>query len=298
MKIAITGASGFIGRNCLDQWPDALSFGKEKSPTHDITHVGNILDSEFELDFEGVDAVIHLASEVSVRGSLTWPELLETNLGLAKKVYEACVRYKVPIMINVSSSSVYGSVEAPQSESKQPLPLNNYGMSKLAAEQWLNLAAYGGASLGWETSVVNLRLFNAIGKYQRRNMLPSLIMEAYKDKFVIPMFGRMYRAWTPVSFIVNCIEKIITELKIGKSEVYTFNYGSNFSFCQQELIRFFNQELNEIVETTTVEGEYPNEMYKTLPNNFKIQEAIDPKFPTVMDLKSAIRDIIEYQTVN
>jgi nucleoside-diphosphate-sugar epimerase len=292
MKIAITGASGFIGRNCLDHWPDALSFDK-RITTHHITHCQDMLWGENQIyDFAGVDAVVHLASETSVRSGLSCKELLRINVGLAMNVYESCVEHKVPLMINASSSSVYGNIPPPFSEEQVPHPMSNYSVSKLAAEHWLNLAA--DQTEGSGPSIVNLRLFNALGSYQRENMFPYIILDCLRLGVPVPLFSEMYRAWTPVDYIVKCIDMLITEGNYAKGASYTFNYGNNTPLTQVQFIAIMADKLNIDIPTEKVAGGSRLEMAITLPDVLAIRRFIDPPLPGAKQIGDAIADVFAY----
>lgn len=291
MKVAITGAAGFIGRNCLDHFKDTTSFDIVKSRTHTIDNVQDLsFESHWNINFSNVDAVIHLASETSVRSSLPGREILRKNLDLSETVYRACVINKVRLLINVSSSSLYGNVLAPQSEQDIPEPLSAYGMSKLAVEHALQVNNFGNKRL----TVVNLRLFNALGKYQRHNMLPYQLLHNQRKGLTTELYGCRYRAWTPVNHIVKCLDTLIHSDKLQPGKTYTFNYGSPVTLSQRDLIDIFEDNLCQAIHTRLVTDDRPTEMWTTLPNTERIEKELKVSPPDLADIRIAVNDVVNW----
>jgi nucleoside-diphosphate-sugar epimerase len=88
---------------------------------------------------EGVDAVCHLAADVSVAG----PGLAATNVAGTRRVLEAAERLGSPYLVHASSIEALGpgaDDEVPLAEDATPRPVTPYGESKLASEalvaQW------------------------------------------------------------------------------------------------------------------------------------------------------------------
>jgi len=148
MKRAVVfGASGFLGswvvRELVAQQVSVTSVSRSSSPG------GPALDYEadmLELDLgqvcDGADAIFHLAGTGDVPHSLLDPAGdLRANAQTTIAVLEAARQIeKRPRVILASSAAVYGeSVSVPMSESHRLLPLSPYGVSKLAAEQYVRV---------------------------------------------------------------------------------------------------------------------------------------------------------------
>lgn len=144
--ILITGASGFIGKNLLNDqfFQFATSLGRTK-PNNIIRHIYTELDSsvDFENHLKGVDTVIHLAGRAHVMSSDVVSEnarMTEINTRATLNLAEQCIRHGVKHFIFLSSAKVLGE------ESLLGMPFNNfsainpvgpYAISKANAENGL-----------------------------------------------------------------------------------------------------------------------------------------------------------------
>lgn len=137
MKIAITGATGFVGANLVRHFAqrgdEIVAIGRGVPPAVLLRFAkwvpGDIRQPLPKLE---VDAVVHAAALADDKAGLS--ELLAANLQGTKNVFAAAVG--CPVFIQISSSSVYEpSLE--NTENQAGGNLSNYGKSKLAADEWL-----------------------------------------------------------------------------------------------------------------------------------------------------------------
>ena len=133
MKIAITGASGFIGSVLIDELK-----------LQDINYIAvssDLLNDNERLKNElvGVDVVVHLAGLAHRLGKAvpSAEEFEKANVKLTQWLVDAANISSVKRFIFISSISVYGL-----NGSKEPIhvetplnPTDDYGRSKLAAEK-------------------------------------------------------------------------------------------------------------------------------------------------------------------
>jgi nucleoside-diphosphate-sugar epimerase len=143
--VLVTGGSGFIGRNlveallfrgdrvrCLVRKPAAnvilQDLGVELIPGDMHDH------ASLQAAVAGSDAVIHLAG---VTAALTKAELLHVNRdGTANLAEAIAVQPNPPVLVLVSSIAASGPTTRGQirTEADPPLPISDYGTSKLAGE--------------------------------------------------------------------------------------------------------------------------------------------------------------------
>jgi nucleoside-diphosphate-sugar epimerase len=147
ITIAITGASGFIGRAVTAR---AMSLGHRVRP---LSRSGGALPSGYEdvlalaRAFSGAEAVLHLAARAHRGGS---DDDFECNVRAARAVASAALSAGVRRAILVSSIGVNGNVThgRPFAEADVPAPVEPYARSKLRAEQeWQSLL--GGTATQW-----------------------------------------------------------------------------------------------------------------------------------------------------
>jgi len=257
----ITGVAGFIGSSLAH----ALIANGEQVRGIDNFITGrreNITALSDKLDFHeasildeaalakasrGVDFILHQAALPSVPRSIADPA--ETNLHNVTgtiNVLNAGLKAGVKRIVYAASSSAYGDTPTlPKQEDMPPKPISPYGVSKLAAEFYMQ-AFY--RTFGLET--VSLRYFNIFGPRQEPNSEYSAVLA----KFITLMlkgqsptiFGDGLQS-RDFNYIDNCVSANLLACKAPAEKVagQVFNVATgkhtslNETFCLlQELIGF------------------------------------------------------------
>jgi len=138
MRVAVTGASGFIGRHLVESpVHDWVLLSRRVLPDGNSASVTTDYSTESLLDaLSGVDAVVHLASAKIGRETGDCPSILLANLELAHQVFDACVKSGVRRVVHISSRMVYGPNDPmPWQEGADAHPATLYGLSKLCSEK-------------------------------------------------------------------------------------------------------------------------------------------------------------------
>lgn len=206
MKALITGGAGFIGSHLAERllakgWEvriiDNESTGSRRNVPRKARYLlGDVRDKQaLKRAFAGgVDIVFHLAAQVSNILSYADPsEDVTTNVVGTLNVLEECVRRGVPRLLYASSMALYGQQDRmPVSEMARCQPLSFYGISKLAAEQYV----FGMASrknLKKPLRVTALRMFNVYGPRQsltnKYQGVISVFISNVLDHEPITLFG-------------------------------------------------------------------------------------------------------------
>jgi GDP-4-dehydro-6-deoxy-D-mannose reductase len=180
IRILVTGASGFIGRNLLPllraQYPAAILLAA--SSEGDVPGADEIVPLNL-LDRSGItallrggrpDVVVHLAAHAGVGDSFqdpihTWRLNVDGTLALAGTLLDHLPR---TLMVFASSAEIYGlsfQRGVPLDEKAPMAPANPYAASKAAADLALGEMALRGLRL------VRLRLFNQIGPGQTKDFV-------------------------------------------------------------------------------------------------------------------------------
>lgn len=132
--LMITGASGFIGSNFIERYKDK----------YNIIPVDLLKIKPEEIDFRGVDTVLHLAALVHQMKGAPREKYFEVNTELTRRVAEEAKKQGVRHFVFYSTVKVYGydgdlyNHNIILSEESECKPMNDpYGESKWEAEKIL-----------------------------------------------------------------------------------------------------------------------------------------------------------------
>ena len=257
-KIIVTGGAGFIGSHLVKKLIDNgveeiliiddLSTGKAEN-IKDFEEVEFLNKKIEEIDnlaevFNNFEFCYHLAAGVGVQYIMeNLSKSLLTNIEGTHKVFEACKKNNIPVLIT-STSEIYGTSEEKEwSEETKSLigPTTklrwSYAASKMI-DEFLALSEFEEGSL----NPIVVRLFNIIGPNQLPDfgmVVPKFIDAALNDEpITIHGDGSQSRSFTWVEDVVEYFIKL-AEMKA---------YGEIFNIGQTEEITI--KELAELIIKT------------------------------------------------
>ena len=149
MRVAVTGAGGYLGRPLVDalaadeRVDSVVAIDLRPPPRRDGVEpvVRDVRDAELVRDLEGADALVHLAAVVLGRGAGAW----SVNVDGSRNAFDAAEQAGVGAIVHASSAAAYGSVpdhdhDGPLTEQHplRPEPRFYYPQTKVAAEEVLD----------------------------------------------------------------------------------------------------------------------------------------------------------------
>jgi GDP-4-dehydro-6-deoxy-D-mannose reductase len=229
-RVLVTGSNGFVGQHLVRELAEngitVIGVGGHQGSKEKSSHVESYLELDLtdpeqatQIDFRGVDGVVHLAGLAAVGASFDDPMLyMTTNVGIEVNLFEAALAQKAsPRFLIISSGSLY--------DSKAPLPLNEespvepsspYAVSKIGQEQMAHY--YHGR--GFESIIA--RPFNHIGPGQGPGFIvPDLALQviaAEQGKSQDIMVGNLdaQRDYTDVRDIVRAYRLLLQKGQAGQ----------------------------------------------------------------------------------
>jgi UDP-glucose 4-epimerase len=228
MKVAITGASGFVGRHLVHglrahgHSVRSLVRDLATAPESDEVHAVDLSSAEpLDEALAGVDAVVHAAAYLPA--SYVDPgearKLLEVNALGTLAILESCVRTSVKKAI-IFSSNVYRHGTDKVTEDAPTYPSVHapyYMMSKLCAEVWADHFDRMG-----QLQTASLRLASVYGPGLERGMIPTFTTALVQGKPITIKDGGRYRS--DLVFVGDVVD--VTERALLRDVHGIFNVGS------------------------------------------------------------------------
>lgn len=255
MRLLITGASGFIGRNLLlkvpKKWDVVATYNKSRNFTQfvtenalhnvqavkvNLTHLSNT-KRKLGNDF---DCIVHLAANTDVRLCVKNPQkdLLLNVMTLLNTVKAT----RVKDLVFMSSGAVYQGCKGEVSPSVSVSPSFPYAISKLACENYVAFFK----KKGWITNYVILRFFGAYGPHEPpRKIFTKLVKTFHFEKsqeFVLVGDGNNL---IDAMYVEDAVEGILSVLKSNVRNVTVdFSFGNTLTIEElvQRVAKIFRQE--------------------------------------------------------
>ncbi len=261
MNVLVTGGAGFIGSHLAEGILaaghrvgviDNESTGAPENVPSGAAYIrGDVANlSELERAFEGgLDAVCHIAGQVSIIRSFTDPVAdLRTNVQGTVNVLQLCLKYKVPRLIYASSMTNYGQTEVlPIPETHPCVPTSYYGITKYAAERYVHTTA-SRVDLDFDFHVTSLRMYNVYGPRQALDNPYQGVLGIFLGNLLrnepITIFGDGEQSRDFV-YIKDVVRAWVTALDNETSFGRIFNIGSGRRLTINQLadavLRLFQQ---------------------------------------------------------
>ena len=251
MRIFLTGATGFIGSHvlkaALSAGHDVIALRRRQTSVPVISLSQSPIWCDGDLDqlspswFEGVDAVLHLASAGVSPKKVHWSKLLHVNVVQSLSLMDIAATAHVPRFVAAGTCHEYGTA-ACRTEfvlPNSPLePLTPYASSKAAAFHLLRTY-----SIENHIEFFYGRIYNAFGEGQfAENFWPSLFSAATSGSDFPMTSGSQICDFIHVSSVAEHLVRACTRLDIQPGNPLVANIGTGIptsllSFAQLEWAR-------------------------------------------------------------
>ena len=239
-KIALIGASGFIGTRIIDLLGKENCYNIDKNPSekyNDITIIQDIREKHFEQVLQkGTGTLILLAAEH--RDDVSPISLYyEVNVHGTRNLLEAMEKKGIINIVFISSAAVYGLNKNKPDEQSPPEPFSHYGKSKWQAEKVLREWQLKNPD---QKSLTIIRPTVAFGEKNQGNV-HNLLRQIASGRFLMIGSGENRKSMAYVgnvaAFIKFCIETISPGVKV-------LNYTDQPDLTMNELVLQAEESLN------------------------------------------------------
>lgn len=232
MKIAVTGASGFIGRSVAEKLTEhgaSVVPVSRKSTDYSVESLTQIL--------QGVDKVIHLAA---VRGGDGSMADYRDNERITENLLNAMTLGDADRIIYASSRMVYsGEEKIPWKETDIPAPNSLYGISKLEGE---NLCSYYSRKHGFGSTALRIAQVMGTGEKVRNMMSVFLEKAARGEQLKVIGASRAKRQYIYVQDLAEIICRLACSGDAaGGAGQAVFNAGMEQAYTNLEIAQAFSE---------------------------------------------------------
>lgn len=243
MNILVTGAAGFLGKHlcrALAVEGHHLTLLDLKPNPEFETIIADVRDATaMEQHIRNIDVVFHLAALIEAGESVKNPQaFIDSNVTGSLNVLEAMRKNNVSTLIFSSTAAVYGEPQTiPITEDSRTLPINPYGVTKLALEGLLSSYVANHQMTG-----IALRYFNLYGPEEHHqpetHAIPRFINQIYRgEEVTVWGSGEHQRDYIHVSDVVDAHLKALTLAQNQPNKYHYFNVSTEQPTSVIEIVK-------------------------------------------------------------
>lgn len=246
MKIAVTGATGFVGKWLLKDFSDKHEFiiiGRKELGTY--VNIDNNKYSYVCTDytipslanaFKGIDAVIHLAAQ---RPGINYKsegfDVSIENIKMSISVIEACLINNIKNIVMASSISVYSSENPlPWKEDMNVQPLGHYGIGKVTVENLSNF--YNSKD---KLNIKNLRIGRIVGTGEREGFMLTNFINQANRKETLKLYGKGIGKREYI-YVRDVADALVSAVEAENSRGI-YNIGTGVNTTHKDLAEMINK---------------------------------------------------------
>ena len=302
MKILVTGVAGFLGSHLAE---------KLATLNHVVVGVDNMMGGYpdnvpknikfYNFDccnlkmmnkiMEGVDVVYHCAATAHEGLSVFSPyEIGKNNYLASSSVFSAAISKKVKRIIFCSSMARYGSQKTPFNEDMRPMPVDPYGIAKVASEDLLkNLCELN--NVEWVIAVPH----NIIGPRQKyddpfRNVVSIMLNRILQNQPpIIYGDGEQKRCFSYIDDCLSCLLPMLDQKNLNKQII---NIGPDEEYVTINNVSQICSNITGSNLSPIFKKDRPKEVKHATCSADKARKLL--KYKTTTDLVTGIKKTYEY----
>ncbi len=299
LTILVTGGAGFLGTHLcrrLTNEGHTIKIIDLKKNKDFPTIIADVRDqTKMEKEMKGVDVVFHLASLIEAGESVKHPQkFIDYNINGTLSILEAMKKNNVTNFIFSSSAAVYGEpIRVPIQEDDRTIPINPYGMTKLAMEGLLSSYVQSHGFTG-----VALRYFNLYGPEEHHkpetHAIPRFIEQIYNEKKVtIWGNGKHLRDYIYIDDVVEAHIQALQLMKVEPEKYHYMNLSTEKPTSVIEIIQLIEHAMNKKANIQHFE-ERPGDPLKLYAHAQKAKDVL--AWEAKIDIQKGIKKTVDYFT--
>jgi UDP-glucose 4-epimerase len=229
MNILVTGGTGFVGSHLVsylrEKGSNPVVFDLKQNPKQDVTNYDAVYAALKQLE---PSYIYHVAGQsfMSPGEQNPWDDLRINGLGMVN-ILQAIANLNLDaVLVYTSTGAVYGLSELPHREDLVCKPMSNYGISKLAAEKYLQKWV---ATQGINAKIV--RFSSVYGHHRKAGPVNIFCQQALKGG-PLTVYGTGSQTRDPIH-----IEDVTRGLEVvaergRRGEIYNIGCGEEHSVIE------------------------------------------------------------------
>lgn len=222
MKVLVTGATGFIGKNLV-----ARLLREQHSVLTLNSRLGNLYGILTEIESFNPEVIYHCAANRASSTGESAAKDIQTNIDGTWNLLTVLKDCNFQLFVNLGSSSEYGNRFNAMSEGDVLTPNSYHSFAKAAQTNLVQ--TYG---LVENKPVITLRLFSVYGPHERKTRLIPAVVDACLNRKDLKLSSpEVVRDFVYVDDVVDvCIK--IDELKKHTGQIFNVGTGKQTSVLQ------------------------------------------------------------------
>lgn len=300
MNIIVTGGAGFLGTHlcrALSKVGHSLKVIDLRENSEFETIIADVRDSDKMKELiTDAEVVFHLASLIEAGESVEKPDkYIDYNINGTLSVLEAMRLNGVKTFIFSSSAAIYGEpLQVPIKEDDRAIPINPYGMTKLAMEGLLRSYVEAHGFTG-----VALRYFNLYGPGEHHqpetHAMPRFIEQVYKgEEVTVWGDGSHQRDYVYIEDIIDAHLKTLDLIQQQPQQYHYMNLSTEKPSSVIEVIKIIEQTMGKKANIK-YHSPRPGDPLKLYADASKAKDVLE--WQSKYDLESGLKETINWKSV-